>query len=130
MTKKIFIVVLFFTILTVNSQAQNLLGYSVKDVRENLDSQGLIINSGYTSKSNIYYLTGQDNNMLRVYYFDFNNQCELYLAFIPGTKEDIIRALIDKEWYKVGNYLYKDDFKVQVLYDEDLEYYYMEFTFK
>jgi hypothetical protein len=58
-TIKIFIGVLFL-FLTASSQAQNMLGYSIKDVRENLDREGLIITSGYTKTDSIFYIIGEE----------------------------------------------------------------------
>jgi hypothetical protein len=127
--KKIFIGVLFL-FLTVSSQAQNMLGYSVKDVRKNLNDEGVIVNSGYTDKDSIYYISGQESKVLRVYYFDPSNKCIMYLAFIDSPKEQLVKYLIDDNYYKTGEYYYKEDHKVRIFYDEDIKSNYLQFTEK
>lgn len=129
MVKRLIIGVLFL-FLTVSSQAQNMLGYSVKDIKENLNTEGVIITSGYTTDDNTYYITGRDATLMRVYYFDSNNRCVVYLAFIDTSKEQLSKSLINIGYYKVGETFYKDDYKVVILYDEDIELHYMQFTFK
>ena len=128
-TIKIFIGVLFL-FLTASSQAQNMLGYSIKDVRENLDREGLIITSGYTKTDSIFYIIGEDSNVFRVYYFDSTNKCITYLAFIDASEEYLAKVLLDKGYYKVGDYFYKDDHKVIILYDSDVKLNYTQFTYK
>lgn len=128
-SKKIFIGVLFL-FLTVSSQAQNMLGYSVKDVRKNLNDEGVIVNSGYTMPDSIYYISGQESEILRVYYFDFSNKCIMYLAYIDSPKDQIIKSLIDNNYHKTGEFYYKEDHKVRVLYHEDMKSNYIEFTEK
>jgi hypothetical protein len=65
--KKILITLLFIVGLANSSQAQIMLGYSIKDVKEILDRNGFIVRSGYTKQDSIYYGTAQDNLVFRIY---------------------------------------------------------------
>lgn len=127
--KKLIIGVLFIVSLTSSSQAQVMLGYSVKDVKNILDNEGYVINTGWT-KDSIFYISGRDNLLFRVYYFNSYNECVVYMLFIDSTKEELIKFLLDQGYYKVGDAFYNDTYKVTLNYEEDSELYYYIWTIK
>ncbi len=128
--KKILITLLFIVGLANSSQAQIMLGYSIKDVKEILDRKGYIVRSGYTKQDSIYYVTAEDNLLYRVYYFSPYNECMVYVLFLEGTEEDLIKNLIKQDYYKIGDTFYNDECKVTISYDSDVELYYYTWTFK
>ena len=108
-----------------------MLGYSVKDVKETLDSEGLIMYSGYTKTDSIFYITGKDNTLYRVYYFNQNNECIIYLLFSENSTEfELSKLLIENGYYKVGDTFYNNTYKVKINYDADLKMRYYTWTFK
>lgn len=127
--KKLIIGVLFLVSLTSSSQAQIMLGYSVKDVKNTLDNEGYVINTGWT-KDSIFYISGRDNLLFRVYYFNSYNECIVYMLFIDSTKGELIKFLLDQGYYKVGDAFYNDTYKVTLNYEEDSELYYYIWTVK
>jgi hypothetical protein len=127
--KKLIIGVLFLVSLTSSSQAQIMLGYSVKDVKNTLDNEGYVINTGWT-KDSIFYISGRDNLLFRVYYFNSYNECIVYMLFIDSTKEELIKFLLDQGYYKIGDTFYNDIYKVTLNYEEDSELYYYIWTVK
>lgn len=129
--KKLILGFLFIVSLTSSSQAQIMLGYSVKDVKETLDSEGLIIYSGYTKTDSIFYITGKDNTLYRVYYFNQNNECIAYLLFSENSTElELSKILIENDYYKVGDTFYNNIYKVKISYDADLKMHYYTWTLK
>lgn len=130
MVKRLIIGVLFIVSLTSSSQAQVMLGYSVKDVKNILDEEGYIVKTGYTTDDNIFYITASDNLLYRIYYFSPENECRSYILFIDDTKEALIKYLIDQDYYKVGDTFYNAKYKVTINYNADVELHYYTWTFK
>lgn len=128
--KNLFIGVLFIVSLANSSQAQVMLGYSVKDVKKSLHDEGYIVKTGYTPEDNVFYVTGQDNLLYRVYYFNPDNECMIYVLFIEGTKEELSKYLIEQDYYKQGDKFYNDKYKVTIEYNSDVELHYYTWTFK
>lgn len=129
MVKRLIIGVFLIVSLTSSSQAQIMLGYSVKDVKNVLDNEGYVISTGWT-KDSTFYITGRDNLLFRVYYFDSYNECIVYILFIDDTKENLIKFLLDQGYYKISDTFYNDTYKVTLNYKQDLELYYFTWTMK
>ena len=76
------------------------IGYSLKDVSQSLDQKGFIVKKGWTT-DNVFYITGKDQESLRIYYFTKNNVCVMYaLTYFNWTLNDIEQSLVSTGYVK------------------------------
>jgi hypothetical protein len=127
--KKI-ILTLSFVLLSILSYCQNGLGTSVRDVRQLLINDGYIKTEGYTDKG-VFYIIGHDNTSLRIFYFNYNNVCELYVFSIKGaTYDDYERGLFDNSYVRMGSKYYSEEYVAEIVYDNEYNIYLTKINFK
>ena len=54
----------------------------------------------------------------------------MFLLFLEGTEQDLIKNLIKQDYYKIGDTFYNYEYKVTIDYDADVKLYYYTWTFK
>lgn len=121
---------LFFVLYSIVGYCQNGLGSSVRDVRELLINEGYIKTEGYTDK-NVFYITGYDNNSLRIFYFNDNNLCVYFVFSIKdATYDDYERGLFNNKYVRMGNKYYSNDYVAEIVYDKEYGIYLTKINFK
>ena len=127
--KKLLLVIVMM-IVSVTSNAQNLIGHSWSDVYQNMDSNGYIINKGVT-KDNVQCIMASENGTIRLYYFTPNNLCYLYVYAVKNTTfEQYEKALFDEGYVRMGTKFYKEEFSAEIKWNQKLLTYTTGITYK
>jgi hypothetical protein len=127
--KKLLLVIVMM-IVSVTSNAQNLIGHSWSDVYQNMDSNGHIINKGVT-KDNVQCIMAIDNGTIRLYYFTPNNLCYLYVYAVKNTTfEQYEKYLFDEGYVRMGTKFYKGEFSAEIKWNQKLLTYTTGITYK
>lgn len=127
--KKVLLLLMLITIGYI-SQAQIMLGYSLYDIRKEMEKEGYIIKTGESTTGDIHYLTAYSNKLFKAYYFSEDNVCIAYAVFMKLSKKDLESLLIENGYWKVGKVFQNGEFECEVLYSEDIKEYYMYFTYQ
>ena len=116
MKKLIFLLLIIGTMVT-KTNAQNFLGFSLYDIRDEMTFKGYSINIDRTN-TGTKCLTATTSNQLRLYYFDDYNDCVRYVYSIEGATykllEDALRSN-DYVKYSDGSF-YTSQFKADIVY--------------
>jgi hypothetical protein len=116
MKKLIFLLLIIGTMVT-KSNAQNFLGFSFYDIRDEMNLKGYSINVDRT-ENGYKCLTATTHNQMRLYFFDDNNNCIRYVYSIEGATykilEDALRSN-DYTKYSDGSF-YTSQYKADIVY--------------
>jgi len=116
MKKLIFLLLIIGTMVT-KSNAQNFLGFSFYDIRDEMNLKGYSINVDRT-ENGFKCLTATTHNQMRLYFFDDNNNCIRYVYSIEGATykilEDALRSN-DYTKYSDGSF-YTSQYKADIVY--------------
>ena len=115
--KRILILLLIIVAMVTKSNAQNFLGYSFYDIRDEMTYKGYSINVDRTT-AGTKYLMATTHNQMRVYYFDSYNNCIRYLYTIDGATYKILEdALRNNDYtkYSDGSF-YTSQYKADIVY--------------
>jgi len=116
MKKLIFLLLIIGTMVT-KSNAQNFLGFSFYDIRDEMNLKGYSINVDRT-ENGYKCLTATTHNQMRLYFFDDNNNCIRYVYSIEGATYKILEdALRNNDYtkYSDGSF-YTSQYKADIVY--------------
>ena len=116
MKKLIFLLLIIGTMVT-KSNAQNFLGFSFYDIRDEMNLKGYSINVDRT-ENGFKCLTATTSNQMRLYFFDDNNNCIRYVYSIEGATYKILEdALRSNDYVKYSDgFFYTSRFKADIVY--------------
>lgn len=115
--KRILILLLIIAAMVTKSNAQNFLGYSFYDIKDEMILKGYSISVDRTD-AGTKYLTATTHNQMRVYYFDSYNNCIRYLYTIDGATYKILEDALNSNGYTKysDGYYYTNDYKADIVY--------------
>jgi hypothetical protein len=114
-------------LFSININAQNLIGLNLYEAKQYLQKQGHSV-SEFELEGGKRKALGFEEEIMVIYYFDYNNICRAYHSYftkknrsLANDKSVFERTL--KNYKKVGDYYYLDNYKAGIFYDEESGYY-------